>query len=90
MKKREKTMKNDEKERKKQWTMMKNTGKIRKHDETWEIEKKQWNMMNKEKKTRKIRWWKRVKKTMKHDEKRGKKQGSMMKNRVTTMKNDET
>ena len=27
---------------------------------------------------------------MKHDEKERKKQGSMMKNRVTTMKNDET
>ena len=27
---------------------------------------------------------------MKHDEQEGKKQGSMMKNRVTTMKNDET
>jgi hypothetical protein len=31
-----------------------------------------------------------VKKTMNHDEKERKKQGNMMKNRVTTMKNDET
>jgi hypothetical protein len=31
-----------------------------------------------------------VKKTMNHDEKEGKKQGNMIKNRVTTMKNDET
>ena len=42
MKKRETTMKNDEKERKKQWKMMKK----RKNNETWwKIEKQQWNMM---------------------------------------------
>ena len=58
-------MNNDEKERKKQWTMMKNSGKMRKHDE--KLKEKQWKMMKK-RKTNEIRLniWK---KTVKNDEK---------------------
>ena len=70
-------MKNDEKERKKQWNPIKN---MEKNSEQWWTEEEQ---------TKKA-WWKRVKQTMNHDEKERKKQGNMMKNRVTTMKNDET
>ena len=73
--KREKTMKNDEKERtnqetimknrEKQWTMMKKRGK------------KQWQMMtnrektmkNDEKERKKEQWWKREEKPMNNDEK---------------------
>ena len=54
---------------------MKNRGKTMKHDE------------QERNKTRK-QWWKRVEKTMKHNEEE-KKLGNMMKNRETTMKNDE-
>jgi hypothetical protein len=54
MKKREKTMKNDEKERTKQWTMMKNSGKMRNMMKNWgKNNEKWWKRVNKNNET----WW---------------------------------
>ena len=77
---------NDEKERKKQWTMMKNSGNDK--ETWWKIDEKTMSNDEQKRKNKKNdeKAWKRQWNMMK---KRGKKQGSMMKNRVTTMKNDE-
>ena len=67
-------MKNDEKEGKKQWKIMKNNLKkwklMKKRENTnekWWKREKQWNIIKNAKKDEK--WWKREKTTMKNYEK---------------------